>query len=55
MKNFNIDNLLNLCNLCDITDQPIIVHDVDADADYDIRDLIKAAKTELAQLINAEH
>lgn len=53
MKNINIDNLMNLCNLCEVTDQPIIVHDIDADADYDIRELIRAAQSELTNIIRA--
>lgn len=47
----NIENLLNLLSITEVTSSEIIVHDDDADADYDITELIKAAKAEFDELM----
>lgn len=45
----NYPNLYNLLTITDVTDQPIIVHDVESDEDYDITDLIKRALSEITE------
>lgn len=47
----NIANLLNLLTITEVTSSEIIVHDDDAGEDYDITELIKAAKAEFDELM----
>lgn len=39
--------LYNLLNVVEVTDQPIIVHDIDNGDDYDITGLIRSVRKEL--------